>query len=115
MPFFKRRHTPDREGFIEVARTRDLRPGQLLCLEVSGVPIALGLIDGRIVAFDDVCPHAGGSLCAGRLEHHIVECPEHGWRFDLLTGQAEPPAEEDLSLVRHEVKLIGDKIWIRIE
>lgn len=43
--------------------------------------------DGRLVAFDDVCPHAGGDLASGEVCHETIVCPWHGWRFRLSDGR----------------------------
>jgi nitrite reductase/ring-hydroxylating ferredoxin subunit len=42
---------------------------------------------GGLVAFRDLCPHAGWRLSEGQIVEGTVECPGHGWQFDLLTGR----------------------------
>ena len=49
--------------------------------------ILLAHIDDGIVAVDDRCPHMSAPLSIGRLEGCIVDCPLHGGRFDLSTGE----------------------------
>jgi len=36
--------------------------------------------------FEAKCPHAGTSLAACEIRGASVECPSHGWTFDLYTG-----------------------------
>ena len=36
---------------------------------------------------DNVCTHDGGTLGDGELDEGCVECPRHGARFDLFTGE----------------------------
>jgi 3-phenylpropionate/trans-cinnamate dioxygenase ferredoxin component len=43
-------------------------------------------IAGQLLAIENSCPHAGGSLAAGRLEGRVLRCPSHGMRFDLASG-----------------------------
>ena len=43
--------------------------------------------DGTWGAIDNVCTHDGGVLGEGELEDCLVECPRHGARFDLTTGE----------------------------
>jgi nitrite reductase/ring-hydroxylating ferredoxin subunit len=71
-----------------------------LC-RLAEVPSAGGLYverDGRAYAvfrdgdgvrvIDDRCPHAGGTLSAGRVDRDgCVVCPWHGWPFALDSGQ----------------------------
>jgi nitrite reductase/ring-hydroxylating ferredoxin subunit len=40
-----------------------------------------------ITAFHDRCPHAEWPLSEGEVANGILECPGHGWRFDIATGQ----------------------------
>lgn len=44
--------------------------------------------DGDMVhAIDDVCPHAGASLCSGYSDGKVVACPWHGWEFEVASGK----------------------------
>jgi nitrite reductase/ring-hydroxylating ferredoxin subunit len=43
--------------------------------------------DGRVFAFHDKCPHAFWPLSEGTLRNSVLECPGHGWEFDLETGR----------------------------
>ena len=43
--------------------------------------------DGTWGAIDNVCTHDGGVLGEGELEECEVECPRHGARFDLQSGE----------------------------
>ncbi len=43
---------------------------------------------GEARVIDDTCPHAGGSLSAGRVQDgSIVYCPWHHWPFRLEDGR----------------------------
>jgi len=60
----------------------------------SGERIGLTrLPDGRVVAFENKCPHAGGPLTMGAVQGSEVVCPWHFFRFDLLSGK--PAATND--------------------
>ena len=41
----------------------------------------------EVVAYEDACPHAGWRLSAGEIIDGRLECPGHGWEFDVATGQ----------------------------
>jgi nitrite reductase/ring-hydroxylating ferredoxin subunit len=97
-----------------VARVAEVPPGTRKLVTIKGRAIALFNVRGEYFAVLDRCPHAGASLCHGRLtglmsaagpgeyshsrDGEILRCPWHGWEFDLRTGKscAEP-----------------DKLWIR--
>lgn len=52
---------------------------------VSGVLVAQ--IEGRYLAVDNRCPHAGAELTRATLVEFELTCPRHGARFDLRTGE----------------------------
>lgn len=41
----------------------------------------------RVFAYRDVCPHAFWPLSQGSIHHGFLECPGHGWEFDVETGE----------------------------
>src|SRR5271170_4536077 len=67
-----------------------LDPGMRCFVKIEGRDLAVFNVDGTHYAIDDSCPHAGGSLFAGKLEGHYVSCPNHGLRFNLVTGCMRP-------------------------
>ncbi len=69
--------------FVTVAALTDVPPGTGTTVDVSGIWIALCNVDGMLYAVDNTCPHAGGPLGEGKLKEGIIECPWHGWKFDL--------------------------------
>lgn len=81
---------------VTVARTADIKPGELAAFDVGGVRIAVANADGRYFAIDDTCTHEQCSLVAeGTLEGTVVTCGCHGAQFDVTTGAVlAPPAPE---------------------
>ena len=76
--------------FVPVARESDVAPGEVKVVEANGKSLALGHCDdGSWGAIDNVCTHDGGVLGEGELEDCLVECPRHGARFDLATGEVK--------------------------
>jgi nitrite reductase/ring-hydroxylating ferredoxin subunit len=58
---------------------------------------------GGLVAFRDLCPHAGWRLSEGLIVDGTVECPGHGWQFDLETGRCTSVPDYCLSHVSCKV------------
>ena len=81
---------------VILARTADVRPGELVAFEVEGVRIAVANANGRFFAIDDTCTHEQCSLAQeGTLEGTVVTCGCHGAQFDVTTGAVlAPPALE---------------------
>jgi 3-phenylpropionate/trans-cinnamate dioxygenase ferredoxin subunit len=76
--------------FVPVARESDVAPGEVTVVSAEGKSLALGhCADGSWGAIDNVCTHDGGTLGEGELEDCLVECPRHGARFDLQTGEVK--------------------------
>ena len=82
--------------YHDVAKLEDLEQGTCLSIELDDAPgVALFNVDGEILALDNTCPHAGGPLGEGTLDGEVVECPWHGWEFNVRTGQCiENPTPE---------------------
>src|ERR1051326_6801526 len=81
-------------------------------VEVEGENICVVNIEGKYHAIGSICTHEGGPLADGKLEGYEVECPWHGSKFDVRTGEVtSPPASEPEPA--YEVKLEGTKILVR--
>ena len=75
-------------NFIPIARTNDIPSGERKRIEVNGKRITLFNINGEYYAINDTCPHKGTApLIRGTLDGVGIKCPNHGYRFDLKTGE----------------------------
>lgn len=99
------------ENFNRLAKTSDLPEGEIMLVEVGDERILLSNVGGDFYAIGEVCTHAGGPLSDGTVEGDQVECPWHGSRFNLRTGEVtNRPAREPLP--RYAVRLEGDDILV---
>ena len=89
-------------------------------------PLAISLVDGRrlclvrvhdeVFAVEDRCPHRDFPLSGGDVQDGCLECPFHGARFDVRTGQCiSGPSEGDAVAVFavmqvNGVVLVGDRV-----
>jgi 3-phenylpropionate/trans-cinnamate dioxygenase ferredoxin subunit len=87
-----------------VARADDIPPGERRIVRARGRSYGVFNVDGTFYALLNRCPHQGGELCKGPLQTFVdadapgrvrfdrsrsfVQCPWHGWEFDLRTGQS---------------------------
>jgi nitrite reductase/ring-hydroxylating ferredoxin subunit len=99
---------------VKVATTDELPPGQMRCVVVDGLPIALANVAGEIFAFSDTCRHEGGPLSNGALIDHTVTCPWHGWTYDIRSGKSLVPPL-GLRIPTYPVYIDGDTIAVEIE
>jgi glycine betaine catabolism B len=100
------------QDFIKVANTSDVLPSDKKEFEVEGQKICIINIDGRYYAIGSICTHEGGPLADGTLSGYEIECPWHGSKFDIRTGEVtSPPANEPEPA--YEVKVDGNNILVR--
>lgn len=87
-----------------VAKTSEVPLDGGKLVTVAGRAIALFRVGEEYFAINNRCPHEGGSLCHGRLlsllrsdepgtyrlsrRNEMLQCPWHGWEFDIRTGQS---------------------------
>ena len=83
-------------------------------LVVDGEEICLAHAeDGGFYAIGDVCTHEEYSLSDGELWALEVECPAHGSRFNLRTGQVTGlPAV--IPARKYPVSVEGDDVYIEV-
>jgi 3-phenylpropionate/trans-cinnamate dioxygenase ferredoxin subunit len=74
-------------AFVKLGKVSDVPPGTAKVFEVEDRAIAVCNVDGELYAIDDVCTHDEGSLEQGELDGFEIECPRHGARFDVRTGE----------------------------
>ncbi|MGE5460964.1 MAG: Rieske (2Fe-2S) protein [Solirubrobacterales bacterium] len=81
--------------WVKVAAAGDVAEGEINAYTVGNRTVAVANVDGDLQAFDDTCTHQGCSLSEGDLDGTIVECPCHGGRYDVMTGEVVggPPPE----------------------
>ena len=79
--------------------------------DLAGERVCIVNIEGNYFAIGNVCTHLGGPLDEGTLEGYDVECPWHGSKFDVRTGNpTKPPARQPVP--SYEVKVEGNNILL---
>jgi len=100
------------EDFVKVADTKDIQPSHMKEVQANGENICVVNIEGKYYAIGSICTHEGGPLADGTLEGYEVECPWHGSKFDVRTGEVtSPPASEPEPA--YEVKVDGNSILVK--
>lgn len=102
-------------GWVRVSRGGELAPGQWRVVDVDGARIVVFNLDGEYHAIEDVCTHDGGQLTGGQVEDDQIECPRHGARFCIRTGDAltapayEPVATFPVRVENGEIQVRDDR------
>jgi nitrite reductase/ring-hydroxylating ferredoxin subunit len=100
-----------KEEYVTVGKTSDIPPGTVRVFMVDGRGVAVANVDGQFYAFADVCTHDDGPVAEGELDGCVIECPRHGARFDITTGQVlAMPAVVPLPV--YDLKVEADEIRV---
>lgn len=93
------------QSAIELGKVEEFPPDRFRVVSVEGREVGiLRRSDGTVRAVLNVCPHRRGPICTGRfggswtptepgtlswgLEGRVLQCPWHGWEFDVDTGES---------------------------
>ena len=74
-------------ALISVASAAELKPSEMKVVDADGKPVLLVNLDGAYYALSNKCTHMGCSLSKGKLAGEVVQCPCHGSRFNVKTGE----------------------------
>ncbi len=98
-------------GSWKVARADEVGPGQMKGVQVDGEEALLVNLGGTLCALGGECTHAGALLADGLLEGEVLECPLHGGRFNVRTGEVveRPPR---MPLPVYEVRVEGGDVLV---
>lgn len=114
----KRRH---------VGAVDDVPHGRPLIVSVGALSIGVYRVRDGFKAWRNFCPHMAAPVCRGTVagttldsdvyeyrvgrEGEILQCPWHGWEFDLVTG--EHLVESSPSKLRgYPVEVVDGQIYI---
>lgn len=76
--------------YVAVAAADDVPPGWAIRVRIGSRTLAVANHEGTFYAMDDACSHAAGPLGDNRIVSGcLLECPWHGARFDVRSGEVE--------------------------
>ena len=98
--------------WINAVAEADLPPGEHTVVEVEGAVMVLVNLDGEFFAIEDICTHDGSEISSGCIVDGSIECPRHGARFDIRSGEVTaPPAYEPVDTF--PVRVVDGIIQVR--
>ena len=74
--------------------------------------VIISNVDGKLIAFSAVCPHASGDFREGEIYRGRAYCPVHSWKFDIASGKCL--GDENYRLKKFRVELIDGVIWLDV-
>ena len=97
------------EQWLKVGEEEDFASG-LHKVRVDKHEVVVARLEGRLYAFDALCPHAGGPMELSELEGTVVSCPLHAWRFDVSRDGVESHGYRGLAC--RGVKAEGGGVYV---
>jgi nitrite reductase/ring-hydroxylating ferredoxin subunit len=98
------------ESFVSVGNLDQFPVGQGRILSVARKPVAIFNVGGTLYAVNNICPHLGGPLGAGRLQGRVVTCPYHRMAFDVTTGESTD--EFGHRVQSYDVRVSDDEVFV---
>jgi 3-phenylpropionate/trans-cinnamate dioxygenase ferredoxin component len=99
---------------FRVASVGEVAVESLKRVDAGSTPVCLAHAeDGNFYALNDICTHEEFSLSEGELWDLDVECPQHGSRFNLVTGKVTGlPAV--IPAKTYPVTVEGDEVFVEV-
>jgi nitrite reductase/ring-hydroxylating ferredoxin subunit len=102
--------------YVRVSSLAELGDGEMIGVGAGKDDVCLARVGDEVYAIGNLCTHALAWLDSGELlaEVREVECPLHGGRFDLRTGEPTSlPCEE--AVKSYPVRIVEGDIQVLIE
>jgi nitrite reductase/ring-hydroxylating ferredoxin subunit len=101
-------------SYVPVARVGEILPGKMKPIELGGRQLLLAHAGGRYFVFARECPHEAADLQTGALDQSQVRCMNHGYCFDLASGECLVP-QGGPPLTTLPVEVRGEEICVKLE
>ena len=100
--------------YTTIAEPEEIPSGQRTRIEIDGHRITIFNIDNTYYAINDTCPHKRTApLIRGKLDVIGIKCPNHGYRFDLETGECNIDSAFNTKV--YPIKVEGNSILIDLD
>ncbi|MEW5961114.1 MAG: aromatic ring-hydroxylating dioxygenase subunit alpha [Chloroflexota bacterium] len=100
------------------ARAEDVGEGEVMATRLLGEDLVLWRLNGRALAWQDLCLHRGTRLSLGRVEGQTLVCPYHGWRYNqagrcvLIPAHPDQPPPTKAQVKTYQVQERYGLVWV---
>ena len=95
-----------------VGALSEFNKGNKWQVHIGDRPVALFKYEDTFYALKNGCLHQGFPLAEGNVKSYMVECPLHGWVYDMRDGKCL--SLEDRYTITYKVRVNKDQIEIQI-
>jgi nitrite reductase/ring-hydroxylating ferredoxin subunit len=95
-----------------MVNSHEVIEGGLTAITLQDQAILLTRWQGEVYAIAAYCPHASGDLSQGSLYRGRLDCPVHGYRFELTSGRCLWPPDDNYRLRHFAVSEIDGVITV---
>lgn len=99
-------------GFVDLCALADLPPGQAVVRSVKDQAVLLYRDGDAVSCVDNACAHLGMPLHEGAISDGVLQCPHHGFRYQLATGECLDVPE--VQLVVHAVRVRDGRVAVKL-
>ena len=99
-------------GFVDLCALADLPTGQTVVRKVKDQAVLLHRDGDAVSCVDNACAHLGMPLEEGAVKDGVLECPHHGFRYLLATGECLDVPE--VQLVVHAVRVRDGRVAVKL-
>jgi nitrite reductase/ring-hydroxylating ferredoxin subunit len=101
-------------NYKTIAETDEIPSGERKRIEIGGHRVTIFNIGNKYYAINDTCPHKKTApLIRGKLDGIGIKCPNHGYRFDLETGECN--IDKTFNTKVYPIKVEGNSILIALD
>ena len=117
---------------VSVGKLTDIADGDYRVFAVEELEVGIFRTGSKVLAYENVCPHAGGPVCQGKIFHQVEEiitpdkksaglrfgkqrhivCPWHGYEFHLKDGCHV--ANPQVRLKKYEVVQRNGEVYVAV-
>lgn len=92
-------------NLIKVCNLSEIPNGSKKKFEINDEEVTICNINNQVFAINDNCSHDEASLEEGFIDEYEIECPRHGAKFDIRTGEVTClPAISRIKTYKSKVK-----------
>jgi len=104
---------PAKEPWHDVCALSELEPEVGRRFDIHGLPVAVFLHEGNVLAYFGYCCHQKGPLWQGKIIDGYLTCPWHSYQFSVKDGKG-PPGYDD-AVPMYQTTVEKGRVLVKME